>query len=96
MTQRTDAPGDADDQAETDAAAGRRGSGRDIDIAGRNLLALARMAAASGDAGAARAYATGALGSGDPAVAGEAANLFGAADAIAEVTTPRLRRRRRP
>lgn len=94
MAPRTDARGDIDDHNETRATAGRLESGRDIDLAGRDLLALGRMAAAGGDAGAAQVFLTGAVGSGDPAVAGEASSLMATADMISETTAPRLGRRR--
>jgi len=57
------------------------GSQRDVDLAGRNLVALGEAAAAAGDAGAAEAALSGALGSSDPAVAGEAAAALGVAEA---------------
>ena len=56
-------------------------SQRDVDLAGRNLVGLGEAAAAAGDAGAAEAALSGALGSSDPAVAGEAAAALGAATA---------------
>jgi len=96
MTHPTDAPG-ADDRsgAPTDEPPDRSDTQRDVDLAGRDLIALGRMAAAGGDAGAARAFLAGAVGSEDSAVAGEAANLIGAADSLSESASPRLPRRRR-
>jgi hypothetical protein len=56
----------------------RRLSQRDVDLSGRDRVAMAR-AALPGDPDAAAALAAGALGSGDPAVAGEAAAVLGQA-----------------
>jgi len=63
--------------------------GRDVDLAGRNLVELGKALAFAGDAGAAEAALIGALGSTDPAVAGDAAASLGAA-AASHVRPPDL------
>ena len=73
-------PTDHDHAGESAAADGP--TERDVDLAGRNLLGAGRAAAAAGDAGAARAFLTAAMGSEDPAVAGEAANALAEAEAM--------------
>jgi hypothetical protein len=77
------------DDGRAAADARERVSERDVDLGGRDRLAMGRAAAASGDAGAAEAFLAGALGSEDPAVAGEAAAALG------EAAAARARRRRR-
>lgn len=94
MDSRADAPA-VDDAPAASETSDIRSSGRDVDLAGRDLLELARLAAAAGDAGAAQALVTGALGSTEPAVAGEAATLSLRADGTPEGARPRLRRGRR-
>ena len=74
--------------AERAEAEHRRLSQRDVDLGGRDRVAMAR-AALAGDPDAAAALAAGAIGSGDPAVAGEAAAVLG------QAASARARRRQR-
>jgi hypothetical protein len=77
----------AESEAERADAEHRRLSQRDVDLSGRDRVAMAR-AALAGDPHAAAALAAGALGSADPAVAAEAAAVLGQAESA------RTRRRR--